>query len=36
MLQLKEKMGILVCYEKIERFYKSEEVIESGSFGEVV
>ncbi|CAD8200172.1 unnamed protein product [Paramecium octaurelia] len=32
---LKSKMGLLVCYEKIDRFYKKEEIIQSGSFGQV-
>ncbi|CAD8095750.1 unnamed protein product [Paramecium primaurelia] len=34
-LNLKIKMGLLVCYEKIDKFYKKEEIIQQGSFGQV-
>ncbi|CAK91748.1 unnamed protein product (macronuclear) [Paramecium tetraurelia] len=35
MVNLKAKMGAFVCYEKIEVFYKKEEILQTGSFGKV-
>ncbi|CAD8074369.1 unnamed protein product [Paramecium primaurelia] len=35
MVNLKTKMGALVCYQKIEMFYKKEEILQTGSFGKV-
>ncbi|CAD8125685.1 unnamed protein product [Paramecium sonneborni] len=35
MVNLKAKMGGLVCYQKIDMFYKKEEILQTGSFGRV-
>ncbi|CAD8125321.1 unnamed protein product [Paramecium sonneborni] len=35
MINLKSKMGGLVCYQKIDMFYKKEEILQTGSFGRV-
>ncbi|CAD8117949.1 unnamed protein product [Paramecium sonneborni] len=35
LLNLKIIMGGFVCYEKIDKFYKKDEIIQSGSFGNV-